>query len=66
MGVHEHEVRSKTDRLIAAVEALTVEMRTVRQLLQSPKPAEFPIQPNTMYLKNYPVAELAVTMGNCD
>jgi hypothetical protein len=30
MGVHEHEVRAKTDRLIAAVEALTEELRLTR------------------------------------
>lgn len=27
MGVHEHEARTKSDRLIAAVEALTIEVR---------------------------------------
>jgi len=30
MGAHEHEVRTKTDRLIAAVEALTAELRLHR------------------------------------
>jgi len=31
MSIHEHEVRTKTDRLIAAVEALTAELRLARQ-----------------------------------
>lgn len=30
MSIHEHEVRTKTDRLIAAVEALTTELRLAR------------------------------------